>query len=189
MTGLIAKPDCKCLAASSTRLLAYINRATQQISLRIDALAARSPNLIPESLVVQVACRPKSDWGCRRTLRQVLFSMAVRSSHQRRYFVGDGQCGWVGPADLICGTGAPALYHPSLVSQQNQRVRVSLGLALTARRPPPLGARSDLLTGRVQPDTLPNTASLKRISLRPIAILSGKICQSGSIRDSDFFID
>jgi hypothetical protein len=86
--------------------------------------------------------------------------------------------------ELIYATGAPALYHPSLVSQQNQRVRGALALSA----PPPLGARSDLLTGRVQPDALPNTASPNG-SLRPIAILSGKFCQSGSISDSDFFID
>src|SRR6516162_6538056 len=89
MPGLIAGPACKCLAASSTRLLAYINRATQQISLRVDALAARSPNLIPEGLVVQVTCRPQSDWGCRSPLRQVLFLygrqiMASASVFRRR---------------------------------------------------------------------------------------------------------
>jgi len=38
--------------------------------------------------------------------------------------------------DQIYGAGAPALYHPALVSQQNQRVQGSLDLAPTA--PPPL---------------------------------------------------
>src|SRR6516162_1636692 len=98
MPGLIAGPACKCLAASSTRLLAYINRAPQQISLRIDALAARSPNLIPEGLVVQVRCRPKSDWGCAAHSPASAISLWP-SDHGISFGIsGDGQCGWVGPA-------------------------------------------------------------------------------------------